>query len=46
VLAIGGVTADRVREIRPPGRQAAVIRAILGADDAARATRGLLRMLA
>jgi len=47
VLAIGGVTAERVKEIRGAGAAGvAVIRAILGADDAALATRGLLRMLA
>ena len=47
VLAIGGVTAERVTEIRGAGAAGvAVIRAILGADDAALATRGLLRMLA
>ena len=46
VLAIGGVTADRVTDPRHRGAGAAVIRAILAADDAALATRGLLRMLA
>lgn len=47
VLAIGGVSAERVTQIRGAGAAGvAVIRAILGADDAALATRGLLRMLA
>ena len=47
VLAIGGVSAERVTQIRGAGAAGvAVIRAILGAEDAALATRGLLRMLA
>jgi thiamine-phosphate pyrophosphorylase len=47
VLAIGGVSAARVPEIRGAGAAgAAVIRAVLAADDVALATRELLRMLA
>ena len=47
VLAIGGVTAGHVAALRAAGAAGvAVIRAILTADDAARATRELLRALA
>ena len=43
VLAIGGVTPDRVPEIRAAGAAGvAVIRALLEADDPGRATRELL----
>jgi thiamine-phosphate pyrophosphorylase len=43
VLAIGGVTAERVGEVRAAGAAGvAVIRALLGADDPARATKDLL----
>jgi thiamine-phosphate pyrophosphorylase len=47
VLAIGGVTAARVPAARRAGAAGvAVIRAILGADDPAAATRALLAALA
>jgi thiamine-phosphate pyrophosphorylase len=47
LLAIGGITADRVRAVRAAGAAgAAVIRAILAADDPAAATRELLDALA
>ena len=47
MLAIGGVTAASVAELRAAGAAGvAVIRAILAADDPARATRELLQMLA
>jgi thiamine-phosphate pyrophosphorylase len=43
VLAIGGVTAERVGEVRAAGAAGvAVIRALLGAGDPARATKALL----
>jgi len=46
VLAIGGVTAARVPELRTAGAAGvAVIRAVLAADDPARATRELLHLL-
>jgi thiamine-phosphate pyrophosphorylase len=44
VLAIGGVTVPRVREVRDAGAAGvAVIRALLEAEDPARATKELLR---
>lgn len=47
VLAIGGVTAACVAELRAGGAAGvAVVRAILAADDPARATRELLHTLA
>jgi thiamine-phosphate pyrophosphorylase len=47
LLAIGGVTAARVPALRAAGAAGvAVIRAILAADDPARATRALLSALA
>src|SRR5262245_56265562 len=47
LLAIGGITADRVRAVRAAGASgAAVIRAILAAEDPAAATRELLDALA
>src|SRR5216110_1710874 len=47
VLAIGGVTAERVPAVRAAGAAgAAVIRALLAAPDAAAATRELLAALA
>jgi len=46
ILAIGGVTADRIPAVRAAGAAgAAVIRAILGAPDPGRATRELLAAL-
>jgi len=43
VLAIGGVTADRIAPVRRAGALGvAVIRAVLAADDPAAATRALL----
>jgi thiamine-phosphate pyrophosphorylase len=43
ILAIGGVTPDRVDEARAAGAAGvAVIRAVLAADDPGRATRALL----
>jgi thiamine-phosphate pyrophosphorylase len=46
VLAIGGVTAERIPAVRAAGAAgAAVIRAILAAPDVARATRELLAAL-
>jgi thiamine-phosphate pyrophosphorylase len=43
VFAIGGVTAERVGEVRAAGAAGvAVIRALLGADDPARASKELL----
>ncbi len=43
IVAIGGVTAARVREVRCAGAfGVAVIGAIFGADDVAAATRGLI----
>lgn len=47
VLAIGGVTAARVPAARAAGAAGvAVVRAVLGADDPAAATRALLAALA
>ena len=44
VVAIGGVTPERVRELRAAGASGvAGIRALLGADDPARATEAFLR---
>lgn len=47
VIAIGGITVERVREVRDAGAHGvAVIAAILGADSPADATRAFLRALA
>jgi thiamine-phosphate pyrophosphorylase len=47
VLAIGGVTAARAAAVREAGAAGvAVVRAVLGADDPAAATRALLAALA
>ena len=47
VIAIGGITAERVGEVRAAGAHGvAVIAAILGADSPAAATRAFLRALA
>ena len=47
VIAIGGITVGRVREVREAGAHGvAVISAILGADSPAEATRAFLRALA
>src|SRR5262245_49322654 len=47
LLAVGGITAERIGALRAAGAAgAAVIRAILAADDPAAATRALLAALA
>jgi thiamine-phosphate pyrophosphorylase len=47
VIAIGGITVERVREVREAGAHGvAVISAILAADSPAEATRAFLRALA
>jgi thiamine-phosphate pyrophosphorylase len=47
VIAIGGVTADRVGELVAAGAAGvAVVEAVSGAPDSAAATRRLLRELA
>jgi thiamine monophosphate synthase len=47
VIAIGGITPERVKEVRQAGaRGVAVISAILAADSPANATRRFLEALA
>jgi thiamine-phosphate pyrophosphorylase len=46
IVAIGGITAENAREVREAGADAAaVISAVVAADDIAQATRRLKRML-